>query len=111
MADIKPGTSAILDHDLLGDKATMSHDDAMHFGALTEEELVIEKKLVRKIDMLIMPLVVLVYLMNYIDRYSLCPSIVAPGAVLIDIQKQLRSGSFTRPRERSEPARRSVSDR
>jgi hypothetical protein len=40
----------------------------MHFGQLTEEELVIEKKLRRKIDSLIMPLVILVYLMNYIDR-------------------------------------------
>ena len=100
----------VLDHDLLGDKATMSHDDAMHFGALTEEELVIEKKLVRKIDMLIMPLVVLVYLMNYIDRYGLCPSIVALGAVLTEVQKQLCGGSFTRPRERPGPAWRSVSD-
>lgn len=39
---------------------------AMHFGVLTEEEKVIEKKLRRKIDFYIMPLVVLVYLMNYI---------------------------------------------
>lgn len=39
-----------------------SHDE------LTPEELVVEKKLRRKIDSLIMPLVVLVYLMNYIDR-------------------------------------------
>lgn len=69
MGDIKSGGGGVvLDHDVLGEKATMSHEDAMHFGALTEEELVIEKKLVRKIDMLIMPLVVLVYLMNYIDR-------------------------------------------
>ena len=60
---------SITDHELLGDKATVSHEDAMHFGSLTEEEKVIEKKLRRKIDMLIMPTVVLIYLMNYIDRY------------------------------------------
>lgn len=48
--------------------ANTSRDEPMHFGALTEDELLIEKKLRRKIDMLIMPLVILVYLMNYIDR-------------------------------------------
>jgi hypothetical protein len=69
MGDIKSGGGGmILDHDVLGEKAGLSHEEAMHFGVLTEDELVIEKKLVRKIDMLIMPLIVLVYLMNYIDR-------------------------------------------
>lgn len=51
----------VFDHDV-------SREDAMHFGKLTVEELAIEKKLRRKIDFLIMPLVMLVYLMNYIDR-------------------------------------------
>lgn len=70
MADEKPRQvdDVVLDHDILGDKAGMSHNDAMHFGALTPEELEVEKKLRRKIDMRIMPMVVLVYLMNYIDR-------------------------------------------
>ncbi|OQN99716.1 hypothetical protein B0A48_14486 [Cryoendolithus antarcticus] len=54
------------DHDVLGKDVT--REEAMHFGALTEEELVIEKKLRRKIDALVMPIVVSVYLMNYIDR-------------------------------------------
>ncbi|KAK6440620.1 hypothetical protein LTR95_003152 [Oleoguttula sp. CCFEE 5521] len=54
------------DHDVLGKDVT--REQAMHFGALTEEELVIEKKLRRKIDALVMPIVVSVYLMNYIDR-------------------------------------------
>ena len=58
------------DHEVLGDKVTMTRDEVMHFGALTPEELEIEKKLRRKIDMRIMPMVVLVYLMNYIDRYA-----------------------------------------
>lgn len=59
---------AMVDHDLMGEKAGLSHEEAVHFGELTHEELAIEKKLRRKIDILIMPLVVLVYLMNYIDR-------------------------------------------
>ncbi len=58
----------IHDAELLGDKSRTSHDEAMHWGALTEEELVIEKKLRLRVDFLIMPLVILVYLMNYIDR-------------------------------------------
>lgn len=56
------------DHALMGEKAQISHEEAIHFAELTPEEKVIEKKLRRKIDALIMPLVVLVYLMNYIDR-------------------------------------------
>jgi len=58
----------LTDHDLMGEKADVSHEEATHIGALTEEEKVIEKKLKRRIDSLIMPLVILVYLMNYIDR-------------------------------------------
>lgn len=74
MADEKAGVAGvILDHDVLGEKAGLSHDEAMHFGELTEEERAIEKKLVRKIDIMIMPLIVLVYLMNYIDRYVMPP--------------------------------------
>jgi len=42
--------------------------DPVQLTALTPEELVLEKKLVRRIDILIMPLIILVYLMNYIDR-------------------------------------------
>ena len=49
-------TEVIHDHDL--NKA--SREEAMHHAALTEEELVIEKKLRRKIDSLIMPLVITV---------------------------------------------------
>ena len=56
------------DHDVLGEKSQVTHEEAMHFGQLTEEEFAIQKKLVRKIDARIMPLVILVYLMNYIDR-------------------------------------------
>ena len=55
------------DQDVLAD-SKVTREEAMHFSALTEEELVNEKRLRRKIDLLIMPLVILVYLMNYIDR-------------------------------------------
>ena len=60
-------------HNILEEKAYSKHaeflDDAPNeANVLTLEELEVEKKLRRKIDLLIMPLVVLVYLMNYIDR-------------------------------------------
>lgn len=42
--------------------------DLDHLRQLTPAERVVEKKLKKKIDLLIMPIVVLVYLMNYIDR-------------------------------------------
>ncbi|KAK5168929.1 uncharacterized protein LTR77_006238 [Saxophila tyrrhenica] len=58
---------AARDHDVVGNHG-VNPEEAMHWGELTENELVLEKQLKRKIDMLIMPLVMLVYLMNYIDR-------------------------------------------
>lgn len=55
------------DHDFTkGDDITK--EEALHLAELTEEEKVLARKLRIKIDTLIMPLVVLVYLMNYIDR-------------------------------------------
>lgn len=56
----------VADHDLMGKGG--DKEELAHLTQLTEEEKAIEKKLKRKIDTLIMPLVVLVYLMNYIDR-------------------------------------------
>lgn len=47
------------DHDVLGG-TNVTRDDAMHMGELTPEELVNEKKLRRKIDTIIMPLVMMV---------------------------------------------------
>lgn len=58
--DERRGSNTIADHEILGDKINASHDEALHLGQLTPEELVHEKKLRRKIDMLIMPMVVLV---------------------------------------------------
>lgn len=64
-----PGEHTITDTEAMGEKATMTHEEAEHLGELTPEEKEIEKKLRRRIDGLIMPLVILVYLMNYIDRW------------------------------------------
>lgn len=50
------------------EKADVTHEEAIHIAQLTDVERRIEKKLLRRIDALIMPLVILVYLMNYIDR-------------------------------------------
>ncbi|KAM0718040.1 hypothetical protein Q7P37_006372 [Cladosporium fusiforme] len=55
------------DDDVVGEKR-ITHEEAMHLRQLSPEELVAEKKLRKKIDSLIMPIVVTVYLMNYIDR-------------------------------------------
>ncbi|KAF2227785.1 MFS transporter [Elsinoe ampelina] len=55
------------DHDLIADEK-LDPETAAHLRKLTPGELAIEKKLRKKIDILIMPLCVLVYLMNYIDR-------------------------------------------
>lgn len=57
----------ITDQEAMGEKGHMTHE-AIHLSALSEEEKKLEKKLRLKIDTLIMPLVILVYLMNYIDR-------------------------------------------
>lgn len=56
-----------IQHDGELDKGETVHEDVVkdvsHMTALTPEEKVLEKKLVRKIDILIMPLIILVYLM------------------------------------------------
>lgn len=57
------------DRDAMGEKADLSHEEVVHIAALTDEEKALEVKLRRKIDALILPLVITVYLMNYIDRY------------------------------------------
>jgi len=56
------------DQDIANELKNVSTEERMHWGALNEDEEAIKKKLLRKIDFLIMPLVILVYLMNYIDR-------------------------------------------
>lgn len=60
--------NTVTDAEAMGEKADMSREEVMHLTALTPEEKEIEKKLRRRIDSLIMPMVITVYLMNYIDR-------------------------------------------
>jgi len=55
------------DGDIIGEKH-IDAEQAMHLRQLSPDELVAEKKLRRKIDQRIMPVVVTVYLLNYIDR-------------------------------------------
>lgn len=57
------------DHDLTGG-TDLSKQDIASLAQLTEAERVVERRLRRKIDLLIMPLVITVYLLNYIDRNS-----------------------------------------
>ncbi|PWY86653.1 MFS transporter [Aspergillus heteromorphus CBS 117.55] len=58
----------ITDHEAMGEKAEIAHEEVVQIAQLTDEEKVLERTLRRRIDSLIMPLVILVYLMNYIDR-------------------------------------------
>ena len=56
------------DGDLMNNPEANKAGEADELLALTEEELVIEKQLRRKLDWMILPLIVWTYLMNYIDR-------------------------------------------
>lgn len=53
---------------MAGEKHEVAQREVIHHGKLSDDELEMQKQLIRKIDMRIMPLVILVYLMNYIDR-------------------------------------------
>lgn len=64
--EISPGVQkeigqdhVVHDSELIGSREG-AKEDAMHFGQLTEEELMHQKTLRRKIDSVIMPMVVLV---------------------------------------------------
>lgn len=68
------GEKDFKDHDVMGqnfddpEHLEAVRQEAMHHGHLSAEELEIEKKLRRKIDARIMPVLITIYLMNYIDR-------------------------------------------
>jgi hypothetical protein len=49
-------------------KPSMTHQEIDPLEELTVEECALERKLRFRIDLLIMPLVISVYMMNYIDR-------------------------------------------
>lgn len=44
--------------------------ETAQIATLTDEEKEIEKKLVKRIDWIILPIIVTVYLLNWIDRYE-----------------------------------------
>lgn len=52
------------------DDASISCQAVPVVDSLSEDEREIEPKLRRKLDTRIMPIAMLVYLLNYIDRYS-----------------------------------------
>lgn len=67
--DVGKANSRVDELDVAGSsQVTQDATEQSHLDVLTEEELITEKKLRRKIDLLIMPLMVWTYLMNYIDR-------------------------------------------
>jgi hypothetical protein len=109
MADIKQN-DVVHDADLLGEKADMSHEETMHFAALTEEERIIEKKLKRRIDSLIMPLVVLVYLLNYIGMSTrTCGPLL--GLILVKTETTTRRRVYKVSRRISDSQVRSIRQR
>lgn len=55
------------DHEIVG-KSEAVQEEVVHVAELTEDEKRLEKQLVRKIDLVIMPMILLVYLLNWIDR-------------------------------------------
>ena len=71
MASEKHQEAALADHEIIGDKVDkVDQVETAQIARLTEDEEWLEKKLVRKIDWLIMPTILSVYLMNWIDRYT-----------------------------------------
>lgn len=71
MASEKHQDVALADHEIIGEKGNkIDQVETAQIASLTDEEKLLEKKLVRKIDWLIMPTILSVYLMNWIDRYA-----------------------------------------
>lgn len=62
-----PRAEHVQDHVSSGDEKT-GRVTQHHLQQLTAAELAVEKQLKKKIDLRIMPICVLIYLMNYIDR-------------------------------------------
>ncbi|KAJ5609257.1 hypothetical protein N7528_009824 [Penicillium herquei] len=106
------------DPELVQEKGEVSHEEAVYRATLSEEEKIIERQLLRRIDSLIMPLVVLVYLLNYIDRnnyaaaklqglteelhltdtqYQTCLSILFVAYILMQIPSNLLLNYMGRP--------------
>ena len=70
-------THQLREKESIGDvkMAETIRENVQKHAQLSEEEMEIAKKLRTKIDIRIMPMVILVYLMNYIDRYFQAESV------------------------------------
>lgn len=68
--------AVVTDGDILG-KTDISQVEAVQIASLTDEEKAIEKKLVLRIDLIIFPLLITVYLLNWIDRYAFVANFAA----------------------------------
>jgi hypothetical protein len=55
-------------HEQQAEPAQSPIDEAGNLGVLTADELILQRRLVRKLDILIMPIVFVTYVMNFIDR-------------------------------------------
>lgn len=96
-----------------GDEKLAPHVPELIQGLTEEERRVLEKKLVRKIDLRLLPMLILMYIMNYLDRnniasaklagkkgmvkdlgmtstqYSTCVSILFVGYILMQVPSNL----------------------
>jgi len=65
-------TGTVYKEDVTSDQdlAPVITAELQHLTEFTPEEKAIEKRLVRIMDLRILPLMITVYLMNYIDRYT-----------------------------------------
>jgi hypothetical protein len=84
------------DVDIIGEKH-IDAEQAMHLRVLTPDELIAEKKLRTKIDKRIMPVVVTVYLLNYIDRWVECHTFLLLYSTNLYRQEQLRCSKIAGP--------------
>lgn len=89
-------TKIVQDHDIISSsKEELDSVERAHMVGFNDDELILEKKLRVKIDLMIMPLMVWTYLMNYIDRWVNMSSVF--HRLSNTFQKQLRCRSTSGP--------------
>lgn len=68
MGEQKHADQVVSDQEILAGKDDAGLGITGDIQNIHEDEKILEKQLLRKIDLLIMPLIVVIYLMNFIDR-------------------------------------------
>lgn len=68
MGEQKHADQVVSDQEILAGKDDAGLGITGDIQNIPEDEKILEKQLLRKIDLLIMPLIVVIYLMNFIDR-------------------------------------------